>query len=315
MPSPTADLLDPELDADRLREDPEVDELLVGAIDLHTHPYPSPFPRRMSILDAARDADQAGFRAIVAKSHHHNTQMEVLALQQAGLKDLNVTVYGGVALNSFSGGLNPYIVEMCFAMGGKIVWFPTISSRAHIEFHSHPEHQSGFPTSAIKIRDAAELSIFGDDGQLKAEVHDILDVIASAGAILNCGHLPADDIDKLIPAARAAGVDRILVSHPSFVIGGTDRVGTWAAQGAVIEHCLALVRREVSEESGVAGFVKFVNECGVEHSTFSSDLGQQGNPLPITAYRFVARRLLDGGVPYDDVKHMVGGGNAARLLD
>jgi hypothetical protein len=269
----------------------------------------------MSILDAARDADQAGFRAIVAKSHHHNTQMDVLALQQAGLKDMNVKVYGGVALNSTSGGLNPYIVEMCFAMGGKVVWFPTISSSAHIEFHSHPEHQSGFPTSAIQIRDPAELSIFGDDGKLKDEVHDILAVIASAGAILNCGHLPADDIDKLIPAARAAGVDRIIVSHPAFVIGGADRVGSWAAQGAVIEHCLAMVRRQVSEESGLAEFIKFVNECGVDSSTFSSDLGQKGNPLPITAYRFVARKLLDGGVPYEDAKKMVGGGNAARLLD
>ena len=29
-----------------------------------------PFPRRMSILDAARDAAGAGFRGIVAKSHH-----------------------------------------------------------------------------------------------------------------------------------------------------------------------------------------------------------------------------------------------------
>ncbi|BCB75700.1 hypothetical protein Pflav_021100 [Phytohabitans flavus] len=37
-------LLDPELDAGREVPDEEVDRLLVGAVDLHQHPGPSPFP-------------------------------------------------------------------------------------------------------------------------------------------------------------------------------------------------------------------------------------------------------------------------------
>lgn len=305
-------VLDPELDADRQREDSEVDGLLVGGIDLHTHPYPSPFPRRMSILDAAYDADRAGFRAIVAKSHHHNTQMDVLALQDAGLKDLNVKVFGGVALNSTVGGLNPYAVELCLRMGGKVVWFPTVSSPAHIEFHAHG-HESGFPTSAIQLREVEEISVL-TDGKLKPAVYDIFSIIAAEEAILNCGHLPANEIDILIPAARAAGVERIVVSHPDFVIDGADRVTSWTRQGAVIEHCLAMVRRELADEAAVAAFRSYLNKAGTENNIFSSDLGQKGNPLPITAYRFVARKLLDGGVPHTDLKKMLGGDNAARLI-
>jgi len=42
-----------------------VDRLLDGAVDLHVHPYPSPFPRRMDAAEAAQRAADAGMRAIV----------------------------------------------------------------------------------------------------------------------------------------------------------------------------------------------------------------------------------------------------------
>jgi len=48
-----------------------VDRLLRGAVDPHSHPYPSPFPRRIDIEEAARQYEEAGFRAFVAKSHRH----------------------------------------------------------------------------------------------------------------------------------------------------------------------------------------------------------------------------------------------------
>lgn len=54
-------LIDQELDADRLRDDTEVDEMLRGAVDLHVHPSPSPFPRRIGIADAAMDAEGRDF--------------------------------------------------------------------------------------------------------------------------------------------------------------------------------------------------------------------------------------------------------------
>jgi microsomal dipeptidase-like Zn-dependent dipeptidase len=60
----------------------------------------------------------------------------------------------------------------------------------------------------------------------------------------------------------------------------------------------------------VAGFLR---AAGVGHTVFSSDLGQKGNPLPVTAYRRMVRALLDAGTAEDDIRAMVGG-NAAQLL-
>jgi Family of unknown function (DUF6282) len=311
MTQTASGLWDEMLDADRFVPDAEVDGLLVGGVDLHTHPGPSPFPRRMSILDAATDAATVGFRAIVCKSHHHSMQTDILALEPAGLAATGVRAFGGIALNRTVGGLNPYAVELALRMGGRVVWFPTISSTAHLEFHQH-QHDSGFPVAGIPLRDNEPISVLDADGGLMPEVHDILSVIAGESAILNCGHLPADEIDVLVPAAVAAGVERIVVSHPDFIVGAApERVGGWCRQGAYVEHCLAMVVKDPSVAVGkIAGFLR---EAGVGHTVFSSDLGQKGNPLPVTAYRRMVRVLLDAGTAPEDIRAMVGG-NAAQLL-
>jgi hypothetical protein len=307
-----SELWDPTLDADRQRPDPEVDELLVGGVDLHTHPGPSPFPRRMSILDAATDAATVGFRAIVAKSHHHSMQTDILALHGAGLADVPVTVFGGVALNRTVGGLNPYAVELALRMGGKVVWFPTISSTAHIDFHAH--NHSGFPTSGVPLRDNEPITILDSSGRLVPEARDIIDVIAGESAVLNCGHLPAAEIDVLVPEAFAAGVTRVVISHPDFVVGASpERIADWCGQGAYVEHCLAMLVGRSATQPPMERIAPFYRAAGPERTIFSSDLGQAGNPLPITGYRRMVRVLLDEGVAPAAIKAMTGG-NAARLL-
>lgn len=307
-------LWDETLDADRFVADPEADALLVGGIDLHTHPAPSPFPRRMSIMDAATDAATVGFRALICKSHHHSMQSDILALESVGLAETGVRVVGGIALNRTVGGLNAYAVELALRMGGRVVWFPTISSTAHLEFHAS-HHHSGFPTAGIPLRENEPITVVDDAGGLVPEAQDILSVIAAESAVLNCGHLPADEIDVVVPAAVAAGVERIVISHPDFVVGADPaRVGAWCRQGATVELCLAMLVGARSTGSPVEKTSGFRREAGVGHTIFSSDLGQKGNPLPITAYRRMVRSLLDAGTAEDDIRSMVGG-NAAQLLD
>ncbi|MTD52978.1 DUF6282 family protein [Amycolatopsis pithecellobii] len=313
MTQTMSELWDATLDADRLRADPEVDELLTGAVDLHTHPGPSPFPRRMSIMDAAADAATVGFQALVAKSHHHSMVSDILALEKAGLADIPVKVYGGVALNRTVGGLNPYAVELALRMGGRIVWFPTIASRAHLEFHAH-NHNSGFPVAGVPLRDNEPITVLDESGKLNAASRDILDVIASENAILNCGHLPAEEIDVLIPGALEAGVTRIVVSHPSFILGaGPERIGNWCGKGVFVEHCLAMVVGRQPAERPFERIADFYRAAGPGQTIMSSDLGQKNNPLPVTAYRRMVRALLDEGIAPADIKSMTGG-NAAQLL-
>lgn len=308
----TADLIDPELDGDRAVPDDDADELLRGAVDLHQHPGPSPFPRRMSILDAARDADAAGFRAIVAKSHHHSMVTDILALQPAGLDELSVRVFGGIALNPTVGGLNPYAVELALRMGGRVVWFPTLSSTAHLDHHRR--HDTGFPTSRVQLRPVEAIPLTGDDGALRPEVRDILDVIVAEDAVLTCGHLGVDEAQLLIDAARAAGVRRIVVNHPCFVVGAAaDQVRAWARQGVFVEHCAVMYFGRPEKRRDLGELLSYLEAAGPGQTLLSSDSGQQGNPLPVTLFRRAARGLLDAGVPADDVRRLVGG-TAGELL-
>jgi uncharacterized protein DUF6282 len=302
----------PSADEDRLVPDPEADALLVGAVDLHQHPGPSPFPRRMSILDAARDASDFGFRAIVAKSHHHSMVTDIMALQAAGLNELSTEVYGGIALNRTVGGLNPYAVELALRMGGRMVWFPTLSSAAHVSHHEN--HDTGFPTPEVDLRPNEIITILDADGAVLPEVRDILSVIAAEDAVLTCGHLGITESSALIDAAIEAGVSRIVVNHPVFVVGASvEQAVEWARKGVFIEHCAIMYYGRPERRRDLGELLNFIRSVGVGQTIISSDSGQKTNPLPVTLYRRAARGLLDAGLPEADIRQLFGV-NAEGLL-
>jgi hypothetical protein len=116
----------------------------------------------------------------------------------------------------------------------------------------------------------------------------------------------------LIPAAVSAGVTKIVVSHPSFIVGASpERVLTWARLGATIEHCAAMMRptRPVTQDV----FDRYFASSGAAQTVLSSDLGQKGNELPVTVIRRIARQLLDNGYEPSVVTALTSG-NAAALL-
>ena len=213
--------------------------ILEGAVDLHVHPAPSPLPRRLDAAEAARLAAEAGFRAIVVKSHHHSTVTDVLALASQGAMPSGVDVFGGVALNGAVGGINPRAVDLALAMGGKIVWFPTIGSPRHIRHHEeHPDLK--FPRLAVPLKPEVPIEIVAD-GRVRDEVYEILELAHAADAIVASGHLAPDRITALFEAAREVGVRRLLVNHPNFVVEASyDDAKRWVDLGAVIEHSLCM---------------------------------------------------------------------------
>jgi hypothetical protein len=291
-----------------------VADLLEGAVDLHVHPAPSPMPRRMDGAEASRLAGEAGFDAIVLKSHHHSTVMEILALEQAGVDHGDARLFGGIALNGSVGGINPHAVDLALKMGGRIVWFPTIASAKHIEHHrEHPNLK--FPKLTVHLQPEEPIEVLGADGKPLPEVYAVLESIAEHDAILASGHMAPDQITAVFEAAREVGVKRMLVNHPNFVIEATyEQARHWAELGAYVEHSLCMYDEESSFHNwDLDTLTAWIEAVGPERSTLASDLGQMNNPLPTDSFRKIVGRLVERGMPDDTIRTMVAR-NPAELL-
>ncbi|MFJ6653293.1 DUF6282 family protein [Microbacterium sp. NPDC091313] len=287
-----------------------VRDILDGAIDLHVHPGPSPFPRRIGIREAAEQAAQAGFRAILVKSHHHSMLSDIAAVETSG-GPLPIPVLGGVALNNYVGGLNPVAVELAVNRGGRIVWFPTISSDQHICAHSD---ELRFPTTDHSLTVGEAIRVLDEDGRLVPAAEAVLDLIAENDLILSTGHMSPVEVSAVLEAAVARGITRLLVNHPNFVIeADEDVVRRWISLGAVVEHSLCMY----DDRSSFCNWspdelVRLIDLLGPENTIFGSDLGQRGNPLPVEGYDRVLGDLLDRGVSADALRLMTVE-NTARL--
>lgn len=287
-----------------------VENLLQGAVDLHCHSGPSPMPRRITHAEAARQADAVGFRAMVAKCHYHDTVIDVLAIAPL-LADLKIQVFGGIALNSQNGGLNPHAVDRSLKMGGKIIWFPTISAKAHLDHAAHDQVvQQHF--QPMGMMQSEEVPIFGDDGDLKPVVHQIIGQAREAGALISTGHLGPEPARALVEAAAAAGHRQLVVSHPNYVVGiDRQQAAELARLGATIEHEIAMYHNE--KHFKVSELIEWINLIGPEQTALGSDLGQVGNPLPLDGYTQVIGNLLDSGITERDIRLMISA-NPARLI-
>ena len=294
--------------------DSAIDRILHGAIDLHCHSGPSPFARRIDHAEATRLADAAGFRAIVVKSHHHSTVMDVRAVKPWALDGVGTEVFGGIALNSQVGGLNPHAVALALQLGGKIVWFPTISALQHIDHHAANPGLK-FPKSTVSLPPAERIDIIDENGEVLPVVRDILTQIREADAVVAAGHMSPEQILALLTTAKEMGLTRLLVNHPEYVIeAASNDIAMFAGLGAVIEHSLCMYDEDSTfYHWEMSELLKWIALVGPENTSLGSDLGQVNNPLPTESYRKIVGRLLDSGITPEEVRMMVVT-NPTRLL-
>lgn len=293
------------------RRNAAVKRVLQGAVDLHCHSGPSPMPRRVTHVEAARQAAESGFRAMIAKCHYHSTVFDILSMQDQ-LAGVPIELYGGVVLNSQVGGLNPHAADLAFKMGGRIVWFPTISSTAHLR-HAGRDEAIRAHFVPRGVMESELVDIFGDDGDLVPEVARILQIAKDADGIVSAGHLAPDRAIAMLEQARAMGLRKLVVSHPNYIIEADKdtEAQRFVELGAVIEHCLGLYVD--GKHFDFQELLDWINAIGPEHTTLCSDLGQVGNPLPMDAFATICEQLLDSGISEADVRKMVVD-NPSRLL-
>jgi hypothetical protein len=294
--------------------DERIPELLVGAVDLHVHPAPSPFPRNIGIRGVADQAHAAGFRAILVKSHHHSMVTDIAAVDDA-IGGLPIPVYSGVALNNYVGGINPYAVELSLQMGGRMVWMPTVSSGQHICVHDREEHLK-FPSTSITLRKTTPIAVLDDAGNLLPETREVLQLVKEADAILSTGHMSPPEITAVLRAANTMGLRRMVVNHPNFVIEANPAQARELVElGAVVEHGLVQYDdRTTFFQWNVDTMLSFIDAVGIDNTIIGSDLGQKNNPFPINSYERVLGQLLDAGVSGEDIRKLVAV-NTGRVLD
>lgn len=281
---------------------PALLKVLNGAVDLHTHSGPSPFPRRLNHVEASYDGARIGMRAILIKSHHHNTVMDLLAMADQ-LKDAPTPAYGGVALNSEVGGVNPSAVAVAIQMGGRAVWGPTVSAAQHIKAHSHDD---GFPTAGSNLEEKEE-SIWSTPGNISPETVRVTELVAEANIMLTGGHLDVESQKALFATAKENGVKRLLLHHPDFIINASDGdVEELLGYGAFVEHEMSMYHPAVEAPAfPITQLVDWIHKIGPERTVIDSDLGQKINPLPVDGYIYVIQQLLDHGIPEKDIRQMI----------
>ena len=273
---------------------------IAGLMDTHVHSSPDVFGRALDDEEVATLYRDRGLEALVLKNHVATTADRAWFARKhvAGLK-----VFGGIALNSAVGGINPDAVNWMARMQGgygRVVWFPTFDSDNHVKH----------------FKDAPEgIKVLGTDGKVLPAVRDVLKLCAEQKLVVQTGHLSPTEALAVIAAGRDAGVDRMVVTHAQFEVVNMSlaQMKEAAAMGAKLELCamgpllgpeahMQWMRhwRQVKVEETAAA----VREIGAQNFILATDLGQMGNPTPADGLQLFVLDLIKTGLGKDQIMTM-----------
>jgi hypothetical protein len=278
-----------------------VDELLVGAYDLHVHAGPDRRPRRFDTLQLVDGYVRAGFAGVVVKDHFLPTPGRAHAIKRLYPE---FSCFSTLALNAPVGGLNPAAVESALERGVQWVFMPTVSATFFREAEGHAP--TGRPNESITILDEA--------GRVTDAAMEIVDLLAGKDVVLASGHLSPIESLELFRVARARGVERMIVTHGTinFVRMPVDIQREIVALGGVIEH--AYVSCCLKPVVPLAEIWSEIQAVGVDRCYVASDLGQPHNPSPMVGWRAAVGGLLALGASREDVRRLVAD-VPARIVD
>jgi hypothetical protein len=277
-----------------------IDQLMVGAIDLHVHGAPEPIegPRRINLFELAQQAKASGMKGIVIKSLRFGT-VTVTALVNEMIN--SPVLIGSLVLNRDVGGLNPDVVEAHARSGAKIIWLPTISAAAHIKASGNSKDQG--------------ISLLDQNGKLMPEMIKIMQILSKHKSVLATGHVSKAEVFAVTAEARNRGIE-VIITHPLAGPRGplisTAEAQELAGMGAYIEftfaHCMPPITMSPEEMS------VFVKAIGPERCVLSTDFGQRFNPPATEAFRMMLDALLRLGRLTEDELTIMVKVNPCRIL-
>jgi len=286
-------------------QNPNLDELLSGSIDMHLHIGPDEMPTRVDAVEAAEQAADVEMKAIVLKNHSYPTTPVAVTAQ-----DLvpEVKVFGSICLDYEIGGLNVGTLERHAQFGAKVVWMPTFSST----------------NSREKMRELGlnlegeGFSILEENGTLVPEIDPILEIVKKYEMVLASGHMSPQEIFALVEEAKKKNLDKIIITHPSDVefmekTLSVEELQRLTGMGAFIEQTIVtLLPTEFCHSPKER--VETIKAIGVEHCIMSTDLGQYWNLPPAEGMRFFMAILLRNGLNEKDIEVMAKE-NPSKLLN
>ncbi|HTA72170.1 MAG TPA: DUF6282 family protein [Bryobacteraceae bacterium] len=264
---------------------------LQGVIDVHAHVDPETIPRSIDAVTLARLAQQEGMRAVVFKNHFFPTTGIAFLVHRVVP---GIEVFGGIALNRAVGGMNAAAVEQMVQLPGRfgrIVWMPTMDSEFGIRRSSSPNR----PFVPI-----------AKNGELLPETKQVLAIIAYEDIALATGHISPEESLMLIREARAIGIHRIIVTHPTQGIDMTvEQQKAAANMGAFLEYCyVGTLPFSGANQKTMAFYAQNMKAIGPAHVIMSSDLGNAVNPVHTAGMRSYIQALLKEGMTQDEIDLM-----------
>ena len=277
-------------------------ENLKGIIDMHIHSAPDIRKRKMNDLELMEAAVSVGCRAMVIKSHNVPT-MDRAALVNMVCRekypDSSFQMFGGISLNLPVGGLNPYAVEAALKLGAKVVWLPTNTSSNHRK----KENKDG---GVEVVR----------DGKIVPELETIFQLIKEFNVVLATGHISPYECFCVAEAARNAGVEKIVITHPEFHIVGMsmeERKRIVKDYDVLLEMVYAPPIGGGVYKKNLPENVETMKEIGCSHFIVSTDSGQLQNPLWYESLGEYVDYLFEAGFSKEEIETMTQK-NPARML-
>lgn len=279
------------------------EQRLKGVIDMHIHSAPDIRQRKMDDLEIMEAAVARGIRGVVIKSHHVPTAdraalINRIAKERYG-EAVPFTMFGGVTLNRWVGGLNPYAVEAALKLGAKVIWLPTMSAENHCK--------KGAPGPAVVCTEGT---------RVVEPMKDIFTLAKEYDAVLATGHISAQECFIVAEAARNAGVKKVVITHPEFHIVGMsmdDQIRIVKDYDVTLEKVYAqpvgngVYKKNLEDNAAVMRVIPAKNLI------VATDGGQMQNPAWKDTIGEYVDFLYEAGIPETDIIQMTQT-NPARML-
>lgn len=281
------------------------EDILTGVSDIHIHAAPDSRLRSIDELGFARQAQQAGYRAVMYKSNDWSCHDRAFLIREAlpGFE-----VFGSIIMNRLLGErVNAYAAEQALKTTGNLcrcIWMPTLDAAYQC---SQEKRGRGIPVLDIS-------------GRVLPEVVQVMEICAEADIVFATGHSSPAESLALARKAHEIGVGKFVATHVNTLIWTMtpDQIRQIVDLGGFVELCCLPCfwgPGTTMPQFTTMNEITFTNFARIapERTFISTDMGQFGLPNPLEAMRSTMYSLINAGFSRAQIDTMAKS-NPAHLM-